>query len=186
MNGLRKAPQAFQAWFTKVAKECGWKPVVADSQVFYHREHKLFLDVHVDDPLMVGKRENMKKAWQELGKKMQMKVNPVVEVGSSIAHLGYVYTRTEKGFRVQIQPGYSEDTLDLAGMKNCKGIRTPCCGPLTKEDVALKEEKADSPEEHELFRKIVGRIQFLTGNRDDILYATKEIARDLAAPTCYS
>lgn len=186
MNGLRKAPQAYQQWFTKTVREAGFVPLIVDSQVFVHRKLGVYMDVHVDDPLMVGTPENMKIAWDMLKKKMSLRINEIVKEGETIVHLGYKYTKLRNGFKTKIQDGYVEDTLILAGMENCKGIRNPCCGPITKEDAELMMVPANSPEEHELYRKIIGRIQFLCGNRDDILYATKECAKDLAAPTQWS
>lgn len=117
---------------------------------------------------------------------MSLRINDVLKEGGSIVPLGYKYTKRAQGFRTRIQDGYVEDTLVLAGMENCQDIRTPCLGPVTKEDITLMEKPAGDPEEHALCRKIVGRSQSPCGHRDDILYATKEIAQDLAAPTEWS
>ena len=63
--------------------------------------------------------------------------------------------------------------------------QTPGVGTPTKEDMAMMENLLDD-DGHALYRKIVGRVQYLCNDRDDLLYAVKECAKDLAKPSEYS
>lgn len=186
LYGRRSAPKVFQQWFAKIATECGFVAVTADSQLYYHKTLKVFMDMHVDDALMAGRRGSMSKAWKLLEPHMRFKIHPVLEAGQTTTHLGYVYKKLAGGgFSVKIVDEYIPDTLELAGMKGCRGVRTPCLGTPTAEDFTLMEKKLDDAQ-HWMYREVVGRVQFLAGNRDDILYACKECAKDLASPTEYS
>ena len=54
---------------------------------------------------------------------------------------------------------------------------------------ALKSTNNEAPvttDEHKLYRRAVGKLQWMTYTRPDICYATKELARDLTAPTRHS
>ena len=54
---------------------------------------------------------------------------------------------------------------------------------------ALKTTEHEAPitaDEHKLYRCAVGKLQWMTYTRPDICYATKELARDLTAPTTHS
>ena len=65
-------------------------------------------------------------------------------------------------------------------MKNCNSVNTPGIAHYkpTIEDEALLDH-----EQHKRYRRIVGKLQWLAYTRPDIAYSTKELARDLTAPT---
>ena len=72
--------------------------------------------------------------------------------------------------------------LDLYGMKNAKQVATTGSVTIVKNvsDTPL------SPEEHSLYRTAVGKLLWLALIRGDIAYATKELSRDVTAPTIQS
>ena len=65
-------------------------------------------------------------------------------------------------------------------MNNCNSVNTPGIAHYkpTIEDEALLDH-----EQHKRYRRIVGKLQWLAYTRPDIAYSTKELARDLTAPT---
>ena len=72
--------------------------------------------------------------------------------------------------------------LDLYGMKNAKPV-------ATTGSVTIAKTVADtplSPEEHSVYRTAVGKLLWLALIRGDIAYATKELSRDVTAPTMQS
>ena len=68
------------------------------------------------------------------------------------------------GFSTRIQKGYVEETLEMLGMENCKGARTPGLAPMNKEDMELDAKKLDSLQ-HGLYRKVVGNFLELLRRR---------------------
>ena len=72
--------------------------------------------------------------------------------------------------------------LDLYGMKNAKPVATTGSATIVKtvSDTPL------SPEEHSVYRTAVGKLLWLALIRGDIAYATKELSRDVTAPTMQS
>ena len=53
---------------------------------------------------------------------------------------------------------------------------------FTREDMKLMEVMLEK-EHHEKYRQIIGKIQYLTAERDDIPFPTKECSKDLAKPS---
>ena len=76
---------------------------------------------------------------------------------------------------------YVSDMLKLFGMENAKSL--PATGTSTKPNyVPQPLNNAD----HKAYRAIVGEQIWLALIRPDISYATKELSRDLTAPTTES
>eukprot|EP00439_Symbiodinium_sp_Y106_P054991 s4799_g7.t1 len=77
---------------------------------------------------------------------------------------------------------YIDSILDLYGMKNAKQVATTGSVTIVKtvSDTPL------SPEEHSVYRTAVGKLLWLALIRGDVAYATKELSRDVTAPTMQS
>jgi len=67
----------------------------------------------------------------------------------------------------------------LAGLERCKPVLTPFMDKVYRPD----SERILDAEEKSLFRSIVGKLIWMIGDRPDIAYATKELARMVQQPT---
>ena len=65
-------------------------------------------------------------------------------------------------------------------MTNCNTVTTPG-SPTTNQ--TIEDEGRVDHEQHKRYSRTVGKLQWLAHTRPDIAHATKELARDLAAPT---
>ena len=77
---------------------------------------------------------------------------------------------------------YVRSLLDSTGMNQCKSMATP--GSKDQERQATND-KLD-PQEHREFRSGAGICQYMTEQRFDVAFSTKEIMRDAAGPTTAS
>ena len=79
-----------------------------------------------------------------------------------------------------LQDSYIDNMIEETGKTSCNMVTTPGFAHYkpTIEDEALLDH-----EQHKRYRRIVGKLQWLAHTRPDIAYATKELARDLTAPT---
>jgi hypothetical protein len=114
------------------------------------------LSIHMDDPIAVGPRGAPIQAMEEIRKHVRLKIGEEVKPGQALEYVGRNYRRlVGGGFRIESLPGYHQDTLELAGMKNCKPIGTPGMNKT------LQEADLDliplNPQESWLFSHIVGR-----------------------------
>ena len=73
--------------------------------------------------------------------------------------------------------------LDAMAMNHCKSMATP--GSKGQESSHVETEKWD-PEEHREFRSGARICQYMTEERFDIAFSTKEIMREAAGPTTAS
>ena len=79
-----------------------------------------------------------------------------------------------------LKDSYIDNMIEESGMTNCNTVTAPGIAHYkpTIEDEALLDH-----EQHRRYRRIVGKLQWLAHTRPDIAYSTKELARDLTAPT---
>ena len=77
------------------------------------------------------------------------------------------------GWHVELDQRYAKSLLDAMTMNHCKSMATPGSQEL-------------DPKEHREFRSGAGICQFLTEQRFDIAFSTKEIMREAAGPTAAS
>ena len=79
-----------------------------------------------------------------------------------------------------LKDSYIDNMIEESGMNNCNSVNTPGIAHYkpTIEDEALLDH-----EQHKRYRRIVGKLQWVAYTRPDIAYSTKELARDLTAPT---
>ena len=87
------------------------------------------------------------------------------------------------GWHVELGQRYVQSLLDAMAMNHCKSMATP--GSKGKESSQVETEKLD-PQEHREFRSGAGICQYMTEQRFDIAFSTKEIMREAAGPTTAS
>ena len=89
-------------------------------------------------------------------------------------------------WHVELDQRYVKSLLDAMAMNHCKSMATPGSkGQESSRNVADLTEKLD-PQEHREFRSGAGICQYMTEQRFDIAFSTKEIMREAAGPTTAS
>ena len=96
----------------------------------------MILDIHVDDPLGAGNRQNIDLTMAELRHYVLIKEGKVLTEGVTLKHLARSYTREDKKVRVTLGKKCSDDTGEMARMKGCKAVRTPGTNSKSKEEEA--------------------------------------------------
>ena len=90
------------------------------------------------------------------------------------------------GWHVELDQRCVKSSLDAMAMNHCKSMATPGSkGQESSRNVADLTEKFD-PQEHREFRSGAGICQYMTEQRFDIVFSTKEIMRAAAGPTTAS
>ena len=76
---------------------------------------------------------------------------------------------------------YVDDGLDVVPLQNAKAVMTP----LTEQkSLNLHDETTACDQvQHTVFRAVVGKLQYITGARPDLMFATKYLSYKLASPT---
>ena len=108
-------------------------------------------------------------------------LNPRVPV----TYLGFEYRSVHDGegrrFTVKPSAKYVDECLDIVQLQNAKAVMTP----LTEQkSLNLHDETtACNQVQHSLFKAVVGKLQYISGVRPDLMFATKCLSYKLASPT---
>ena len=137
---------------------------------------------YVDDLLVVGTERMRKEFMSKLSEEVLLKETGKLVPGTEHTLLGRRLRHNGDSIDVCMSQTYVDTILDLYGMKNAKPV-------ATTGSVTIAKTVADtplSPEEHSVYRTAVGKLLWLALIRGDIAYATKELSRDVTAPTMQS
>ena len=173
MYGLRQAPKLWQEHFAEVmTTKLGFRRCKSDPNLYCHESGRLYVLAYVDDLLVVGTDEMRKSFMSQLSEEVLLKET---FLGRRLRHNG-------DSIDVCMSQKYIDATLELYGMKDAKPVATTGTVTINKTvpDTPL------SPEEHKVYRTAVGKLLWLSLVRGDIAYATKELSRDVTAPTMQS
>ena len=86
-----------------------------------------------------------------------------------------------RGFTVKPTAKYVDECLDIVQLQYAKAVMTP----LTEQkSLNLHDETTACDQvQHSLFRAVVGKLQYITGVRPDLMFATKCLSYKRASPT---
>ena len=111
---------------------------------------------------------------QELSKELLLRETGKLCQGKSVDFLGRLITRRHDSITLSMSPKFIDSLLDEMNMKTCKPALTPGSDTL-KESTIENEELSDSVQ-HKHYRRMVGRLLWLTNVRNDIMVAVKELS----------
>ena len=136
--------------------------------------------VYVDDLLVLGDKTTVDSTFEAIQKQVLLKHIGYLEPGKSQQFLGRNIDHFGNYCNLGLKDSYIDNMIEESGMNNCNSVNTPGIAHYkpTIEDEALLDH-----EQHKRYRRIVGKLQWLAYTRPDIAYSTKELARDLTAPT---
>ena len=138
----------------------------------------LDLEQHGDDFLVCGLKSNLEALAEEVKNQFLVKKAEIVslkpEHENEIHFLKRRISVDNFGWHVGLDQRYVKSLLDAMAMNHCKSMATPGSkGQETSRNVEDSTEKLD-PQEHREFRSGAGICQFLTEQRFDIAFRTKE------------
>ncbi|OLP82440.1 Retrovirus-related Pol polyprotein from transposon TNT 1-94 [Symbiodinium microadriaticum] len=123
-----------------------------------------------------------KDFMSKLSEEVLLKETGKLVPGTEHTFLGRRLRHNGDSIDVCVSQNYIDAILDLYAMQNAKPVATTGSVTIAKTvpDTPL------SPEEHSLYRTAVGKLLWLAQIRGDIAYVTKELSRDVTAPTMQS
>ena len=146
----------------------------------------LDLEQHGDDFLVCGVTRSLEKLTQEFNRHFLVKKCEIVslklEHQSETHFLKLRISVDEFGWHVEVDQRYVKSLLDKMAMNHCTSMATP--GSKGQEGNNATE-KLDA-KGHREFRFGAGICQYMTEQRFDIAFSTKEIMREAAGPTTAS
>ena len=181
LYGLKNSPRLWQDHFASVMNEHDFVRTKCDSNLYYHKSLRLYIVCYVDDLLLLGDDDLIVSTLSALNKSLLLRETGKLDEGTSVDFLGRVITKHNGAVTLTMDPKFIDTLLDEMNMKTCKPSPTP--GSETLKRATLENEEPVDAETHKLYRRMVGKLLWLTNVRNDIMFAVKELSRGLQQPT---
>ncbi|CAM8972604.1 unnamed protein product [Rhodiola kirilowii] len=175
LYGLKQAPRQWFAKFTEALLEFGFQQSLNDYSLFTLQEGTDFiiLLVYVDDVLFIGTSlvliDNIKAFIHDNFK--------IKDLGTLKYFLGLEVARNSIGLFLH-QRKYAMDLLTDQDMLDCKPAKTPL--PI-KHQLSLST--ASTIKDPMLYRKLVGKLIYLTITRPDLAHSVHILSQYMSVPT---
>ena len=158
----------------------GYQFITRDPTVYTCCKTDATLLHHVDDTRLGASDKDLEflQSDEGLGKYLDMKNGGIETPGTKVNVLGRTRLRTQDAFFTLPDPKHRENVLTLLNLWHAKpsrvaGERTPRTESNTQ---PIDEQRA------ELYAKCVGSLIYLSIDRKDIRFETKELARHMRGP----
>ncbi|RVW69943.1 Retrovirus-related Pol polyprotein from transposon TNT 1-94 [Vitis vinifera] len=175
LYGLKQSPRAWFSRFSSVVQEFGMFRSTADHSVFYHHNSLgqcIYLVVYVDDIVITGSdQDGIQKLKQHLFTHFQTK-----DLGKLKYFLGIEIAQSSSGV-VLSQRKYALDILEETGMLDCKPVDTPM-----DPNVKLVPGQGEPLGDPGRYRRLVGKLNYLTITRPDISFPVSVVSQFLQSP----
>ncbi|KAL5854459.1 hypothetical protein ACOSQ4_004261 [Xanthoceras sorbifolium] len=173
LYGLKQASRQWFAKFSEAICSAGYVQSRADYSLFTRKQGKSFtaLLIYVDDILITGNDSNSIAATKEfLHSNFRIK-----ELGNLKYFLGIEVSTSKNGIFIS-QSKYALEIITDAGLLGAAPIDTPMEKGLKLSD------KSDLLKDSSQYRRLVGRLIYLTVSRPDITYAVHVLRRFMHQP----
>ncbi|KAE8665999.1 CBS domain-containing protein CBSCBSPB3 [Hibiscus syriacus] len=175
LYGLKQSPRAWFDRFAKAMTQNGFKQSQADHTLFRKITPSgkiTLLIVYVDDMIITGSDiEEIEKLKMNLAKEFETK-----DLGSMRYFLGMKVARSEEGLVIN-QRKYVLDLLAETGMLDCKPVETPM-----EPGLKFCKEMTENPVNKESYRRLVGKLIYLSLIRPDIAYSVSIVSQHMSDP----
>jgi len=174
LYGLKQASRQWFHKFSGVLIQNGFMQSLFDPTLFVRVREDTFLAllVYVDDIMLVSNKDSaVIEVKQILAKEFKLK-----DLGQKRYFLGLEIARSKEGISIS-QRKYALELLEEFGFLGCKPVPTPMelNLKLSQEDGALLLDASH-------YRKLIGRLVYLTVTRPDICFAVNKLNQYMSAP----
>lgn len=175
LYGLKQASRQWNAKLTAALNNIGFSQAKSDPSLFTKQGPHYFAALLVYDDDIVIASDSM-EVINNLKKFLDASFK-IKDLGELSYFLGIEAVRREEGLYLN-QRKYVLDILKDSGFLLCKPASTPITpsSKLAKDDSPLLEDAAP-------YRRLVGRLLYLTATRPDISYAVQQLSQFVGCPT---
>ncbi|KAG7547985.1 Integrase catalytic core [Arabidopsis suecica] len=178
--GLKQSPRAWYHKLSRTLKDHGFKKSESDHTLFTLQSPQgiVVVLIYVDDLIISGdNKEGINSTKTFLKSTFDIK-----DLGELKYFLGIEVCRSPEGLFLS-QRKYTLDLLNETGYKDAKPAKTPLEEGYKVDRKGEKEDEKfdDAP----LYRKLVGKLIYLTNTRPDICFAVNQVSQHMQAPTVY-
>ncbi|XP_019198264.1 PREDICTED: uncharacterized protein LOC109192121 [Ipomoea nil] len=175
LYGLKQASRQWNAKLTKALQENGYKQSTADPSLFTKASGNSFtaLLIYVDDILVAGTSiTHINELKHFLDKSFKIK-----DLGNINYFLGIEEVTTASGLNLS-QRKYVLEILKESGFLEAKPAQTPATTGLQ-----LTHSEGSLLEKPEIYRRLIGKLLYLTNTRPDISHIVQQLSQFVDKPT---
>ncbi|KAG7582883.1 Retrotransposon Copia-like N-terminal [Arabidopsis suecica] len=175
LYGLKQASRQWYLKFSSTLKALDFKKSHSDHTLFTRKQGDIYIAllVYVDDIVIAGNSdEAIAQLKNDLAKAFKLR-----DLGPLKYFLGLEIARSEKGISV-CQRKYTLELLEDTGLLGCRPSSIPM-EPSQKLTQHSDEPVLDEPE---VYRRLVGKLMYLTITRPDITYAVNKLCQFSSSP----
>ena len=180
MYGLRSSPKAWQDYFATSMSDLGFRRLLSEANVYANSANDVYIMVYVDDIMVIGDPTKVNKIFEKIQEKMLLKHTGYLDPGEKHYFLGRQIHNEGNYFDIKLDDDYIETILQEVNMTKCNPAPTP---GTAANKATFADSEPLTPDQHKVYRRVVGKLQWLSFTRPDISYSTKELARGLHQPT---
>ncbi|PKU68003.1 Retrovirus-related Pol polyprotein from transposon TNT 1-94 [Dendrobium catenatum] len=174
LYGLKQSPRVWYATLSNHLIDYGFKISASDPSLFTYKSGsiRLYMLIYVDDILLTGNSTpELHKLLTNLHASFQMK-----NLGNLSQFLGIHTIKTKSGILLH-QQSYAKAIIQRAGMEQAKPVASPisCKTTITSKSTEIYANP-------QLYRQIVGALQYLTITRPDIQFAVQQLSQHMQLP----
>ncbi|KAI0494867.1 hypothetical protein KFK09_025013 [Dendrobium nobile] len=177
LYGLKQSPRQWFDTFSNYLLQFGFHHSTVDPSLLIYTKQSvlIYILVYVDDILLTGNdNATITCLLTALSSKFQMK-----NLGRISHFLGMHVSHTSQGLHLS-QAAYATQILQRAGMSACKPISSPIPTKLVTETATSS--LALSTAVSDLFRHLIGSLQYLTVTRPDITFTVNRLCQHMHCP----
>ena len=172
---LKQSPRAWSSWFSSVIQEFCMIRSTSDHSIFYHHTSTrqcIYLIVYVDDIVITGSdHDGIQKLKQHIFSHFQTK-----NLGKLKYFLGIEVAQFNSGVVIS-QRKYTLDILTTTSILDCKPVDTPM-----DMNVKLVPSQGEPLRDLKRYRRLVGKLNYLTITRPDISFLVSVVSQFLQSP----
>jgi len=191
LYGMRPAARASEDTYAFKLVELGFVQGVSAPTVFFHREKCMECVVHGDDFTILGFEEDLDelevamRSWFEI--KVRGRIGPDSSDAKEITILNRTVTWLDWGIRIVADPKHAERLTEFFGLE-ATSTSVVSFGKKEKDLKAEAEGVENDDEvlggkEASIYRGLAATANYLSQDRFDIQFGSKELCRDMAHPT---
>lgn len=174
LYGLRQDSRNWYQKFTSALNSIGFKKCRVVHSLFIYNKNKVFLIalIDVDDVILAGNDlEFMQKVKGFLEKAFNMK-----DLGPLKYVLGIEVARSQQGI-VLSHRKYTMDILQETKMQECRPSKFPM-----EHNCKLRANEDEPAADASRYRRLLGRLLYLTVTRPDVTYAVNTLCQFMSSP----
>ena len=182
--GFRDAPQTWQRVVKDMLERRGYVSLIATQCVYVNPKNGVVIVAHVDDFLCGGAKKDLVHLLADLQGEFECSakmLGPEDDEENEIKFLGRMIRLTSAGLEWEGDAKHAKACLEKMNLGDLKGVETPG----TKSEGEVKEgvrEQVMSPIDAKLYRGCVALLNFMSQDRVDTCYASKEVSKTMSNP----